>query len=173
MLTLVRLRANELRVGDLYVTGSAPAIKRRITALRPTVAPVGGALAAAVELRCADGTTPLVLADQGVRTERDLRPLGSVTSAQRHEFSACAGVGGLWRGQFTSCIDAGVWPSDPAAAERQGWLYRFAHVRPGDLGIATRGFRWDKPNDPPRNSRVALSRELGLYVFTATLREGS
>ena len=45
MLTLVRLRGSELRVGDLYVTGSAPAIKRRITARRPTVARVDGALA--------------------------------------------------------------------------------------------------------------------------------
>lgn len=93
MLTPVRLRGSELRVGDLYVTASAPAIKRTITAPRPTVAPVGGALAAAVELRCADGTTPLVLADQGVRAERDLRPLGSVTSAQRHEVSAAHAEG--------------------------------------------------------------------------------
>jgi len=40
MLTLVRLRGSEL-----YVTGSAPAIERRITARRPTVARVDGALA--------------------------------------------------------------------------------------------------------------------------------
>lgn len=93
MLTPVRLRASELRVGDLYVTGSAPAIKRRITALRPTVAPVAGAPAAAVGLGCADGTTPLVLADQWVRAERDLRPLGRVTNADRRDFSAAHAEG--------------------------------------------------------------------------------
>jgi hypothetical protein len=93
VLTPVRLRGRELRVGDLYVTGSAPAIKRRITACRTTVAPVDGVLAAAVELGFADGTTPLLLADQWVRAERDLRPLGSVANAQRREFSAAHAEG--------------------------------------------------------------------------------
>jgi hypothetical protein len=93
MLTPVRLRGSELRVGDLYVTGSAPAIKRRITALRPAVAPVDGVPTPAVELACADGTTPLVLADQMVRAERDLRPLGRVTLSDRREFSVAHAEG--------------------------------------------------------------------------------
>jgi len=93
MLTPVRLRGSELRVGDLYVTGSAPAIKRKITTVRPTVAPVDGVPTAAVELACADGSTPLVLADRLVRAERDLRPLGRVTSADRREFSAAHAEG--------------------------------------------------------------------------------
>lgn len=75
--------------------------------------------------------------------------------AQEYVSIVCAGVGGLWRDQFTSCIDAGVWPSLPAAAERQGWLRNFTHVRPGDLGIAAHGFRWDDPDNPPRNRHGA------------------
>jgi len=93
MLTPVRLRASELRVGDLYVTGSAPAIKRRIIERRPTVAPVDGVPAPAVELHCADGSTPLLLASRLVRAERDLRPLGSVTRADRRDFSAAHAEG--------------------------------------------------------------------------------
>jgi len=45
MLTPVRLRARELRVADLYVTGVSPAVKRRITARRPPVTHVEAALA--------------------------------------------------------------------------------------------------------------------------------
>lgn len=94
MLTPVRLRARELRVGDLYVTGSAPAIKRKITAFRPTAAPAArGVLAAAVELGCADGSTPVLFGDRWVRAERELRPLGSVTSADRRDFAAAHAEG--------------------------------------------------------------------------------
>lgn len=93
VLTPVRLRASELRVGDPYLTGSAPAIRRRITARRVTVAPVDGVLAAAVELGCADGTTPVLLADQWVRAERDLRPLASVTDPQRRDLAAAHAEG--------------------------------------------------------------------------------
>lgn len=88
--------------------------------------------------------------------------------AQEYVTIACAGVGELWREQFTCCIDAGVWPSIPAAAERHGWLPNFAHVRPGDLGLAVHAFRWDDPGNPPRNPRGAA---YGPRAPIATFRQ--
>lgn len=89
MLTRVRLRGGELRAGDIYVTSSdATRVKRKIIECRETVARgANGRREPAIELACADGTTPILLRSQWVRAERDLRPLGRVTAEDRRAFA--------------------------------------------------------------------------------------
>jgi hypothetical protein len=89
VLTPIRVRARELRLGDLYVTGrDRVTVKRAVIGRRETVvADASGDPQPGLELTCSDGTSPLLLADQRVRAERMLRPLGRVTADDRRDFA--------------------------------------------------------------------------------------
>lgn len=79
--TPIRVRAGELRLGDVYVTRSRGiTVKREVIGRRETIAgDATGDPQAAVELTCSDGTSPMLLREQIVEAERELRPLGGVT----------------------------------------------------------------------------------------------
>jgi hypothetical protein len=87
--TPIRVRARELRLGDLYVTGGRSfTVKREVIGRRETiVADASGDPQPGLELTCSDGTSPLLLADQRVRAERMLRLLGRVTAEDRRDFA--------------------------------------------------------------------------------------
>lgn len=89
VLTPIRVRARELRLGDLYVTGAhRVTVKRAVIGRRETiVADASGDPQPGLELTCSDGTSPLLLADQHVRAERMLRPLCRVTADDRRDFA--------------------------------------------------------------------------------------
>jgi hypothetical protein len=89
VLTPIRVRARELRLGDLYVTGEGRVtVKREVIGRRETiVGDASGSPQPGLELTCSDGTSPLLLADRRVRAERMLRPLGRVTADDRRAFA--------------------------------------------------------------------------------------
>jgi hypothetical protein len=89
VLTPIRVRARELRLGDLYVTGAdRVTVKRAVIGRRETVdADASGDPQPGLELTCSDGTSLLLLADQRVRAERMLRPLRRVTADDRRDFA--------------------------------------------------------------------------------------
>jgi hypothetical protein len=95
MLTPIHIKAGELRLGDVYVTrGGGITVKREVIGRRETFAgDATGDPQAAVELTCSDGTSPLLLAEQVVKAERELRPLGRVTDDDRREFAAAHAEG--------------------------------------------------------------------------------
>ncbi len=76
--TPIHIKAGELRLGDIYVTrGGGITVKREVIGRRETVAAdAEGDPQAAVELTCSDGTSPMLLLEQMVKAERELRPLG-------------------------------------------------------------------------------------------------
>jgi hypothetical protein len=88
-MTPIRVRARELRLGDLYVPGAhRVTVKRAIIGRRETiVADASGDPQPGLELTCSDGTSPLLLAEQHVRAERMLRPHGRVTADDRRDFA--------------------------------------------------------------------------------------
>ncbi len=89
VMTPIRVRARELRLGDFYVTGAhRVTVKRAIIGRRETiVADANGDPKPELELTCSDGTSPLLLADQRVRAERMSRLLGRVTAGDRRDFA--------------------------------------------------------------------------------------
>ena len=89
VLTAVRIKAGELRLGDIYVTrGGEITVKREVIGCRDTTAgDASGDRSPAVELTCSDGTSPLLLQEQVVKAERLLRPLGRVTTDDRRAFA--------------------------------------------------------------------------------------
>jgi hypothetical protein len=93
MLTSIRIKAAELRPGDLYLTDGR-AVKHEVICRDDTAAAnANGDPEPALELTCSDGATPILLADQIVSAERDLRPLGRVTDDDRREFAAAHAEG--------------------------------------------------------------------------------
>ena len=93
MLTEVSLGGRELRVGDYVSISGSVTLKSQITACQVAIAQGSDGPLPAVQLRCADGSMPVLLADQLVRAERNLRPLGNVTSRQRRDFEAAHAEG--------------------------------------------------------------------------------
>lgn len=89
MLRAIRIEAGELRLGDIYVTRDGETtVKREVIGGRETVAAdATGDPKPAVELTCSDGTSPILLREQVITAERELRPLRRVTDADRQEFA--------------------------------------------------------------------------------------
>lgn len=68
---------------------------------------------------------------------------------------ACSSVGAHWARDFPICIEQGLWGSKTSTAKKMSHMQAFAHIQPGQLGIAVHGFRWQNADHPPRNAKGA------------------
>ncbi len=68
---------------------------------------------------------------------------------------ACSAVGAHWAQDFPICVERGLWGSKTGTAKKMSHMSAFAHIQPGQLGIAVHGFRWQNTDNPPRNAKGA------------------